>query len=878
MEVITTHINADFDAFASMIAAKKLFPNAQLVFSGGEEKTLREFFITSSMYSLDIEALKSVDVSEITRLIIVDTRQRGRIGKFAQIVDDPEVEIHLFDHHPDSDDDIRGNFELVEKSGSCVAMMIRLIQERNIEITGPEATIMALGIYEDTGSLTFSSTTPGDYRAAAVLLESGAHLSTIADIMARTLTSEQILVLADLIKNTRQIEVRGIKIIITEASVKNFTDELAVCVNRMKEIENRDVVFALIRLEGRVHLIGRSDNELIDVSQIAAHFGGGGHPYAAAATIKDMTLIQAREALHGYLLSTLRTSRTASEIMSYPVRTMAHDATVEEARHLMTIYNVNVLPIIKGGEPIGFVTRQTMERAAHHDLKDRPVHDFETGDLLTADPDTPFNRLYEIVVGGKQRLVPVMEKGEMIGVVTRTDILNNLLDERTLMAVGENGDAGVRPAHVRDLGSMLSKRLPGHLLKAIKTIGALAKENQMSAFLVGGFVRDLILRLPNLDLDVVVEGNAMELAKKAVSVLGGRVKYHEEFKTAVLVLPDNTKIDMATARTEYYEYPAALPVIESSSIKLDLYRRDFTINTLVLNLSPDRFGEMVDFFGAYQDIKDRHIRVLHNLSFIEDPTRIMRAVRFEVRFSFNMGRHTKKLLTGAVDSGFLSRVAGRRIFHELRLSFDEAEPNNILKELRDLGVLETLHQKLRLQGKQEALIDEVAGVLTWHELLFTERKIQPWKVWMFALVGYLPNNDIQELFNRLDLDPRHGYELILEKRKAEEVLYSLGRPGEIKYSEIYRQCGRVRTESLLYIMAKTTQDRPRKSMSFYLTHLCYIKPETTGNDLVALGITPGPIYRRILDALLYARLDKEVKNKEQELAFVHEQFSADIPS
>ena len=875
MDVITTHQNADFDAVGSMIAAKKLYPEAMLVFSGGEEKSLRDFFIQSTLYSLDLGALKSVNMEQITRLIIVDTRRRDRIGKFAEILDKPDLEIHIYDHHPQNEDDIRGTVEVIERSGSCVAIMTNLLRDREIEILESEATIMALGIYEDTGSLTFTSTTPNDLRAAAYLLERGADLSTVADIMARTLTAEQIFVLADLIKNTKKFNFKGHKVTITEADIDGYKEDLAMVVNRMRDIQSVDAVVALIRSADRIHLIARSRVDDIDVSRVAKHFGGGGHPSAAAATIKDMTLIQAREALQGALYSILRTPQTAASLMAYPVKTVTLTQPLEQASEMMNRYNVNVVPVMDGDQPVGYITRAVAERARHHGLVHEPVQEYMTADVITAAPDTKFSELYDMVVGRKQRVVPVLENGVLVGVVTRTDILNHMLDERTMGAIrSEEKQAPTRPAHFRDLKGLLRDGLPDHLHRACKTIGQVAEQIDMKAYLVGGFVRDLILRRKNLDLDIVVEGNGIELADKAAAILGGRVVAHVEFKTAVLVLPDETKIDFATARLEYYEYPAAMPIVEASSIKLDMYRRDFTINTLIIGINPDPFGELIDFFGAYQDLKDGQIRVLHNLSFIEDPTRVMRAVRFEQRFGFAIGSHTLKLLKSAVKSGFLKRVEGKRIFSEMKQVFEEEEPLDIILRLHELKIITDLDPKLKLEGKKERLLEEMVDVLKWFDLLYLDERIERWRVWLFALVGKLKNSDSREMLKRLQLPPRTIEEFMEEKEQAEIVLHKLSRQDQpLSNSQVFRICSQVGTEALLLVMAKSTSDQVRKNLGLYLTSLKKVRIEIGGFDLLKMGFKPGPVFSKILDAALDARLDNLVSSRDQEIAYIREKYS-----
>ena len=290
MDVITTHINADFDSLASMLAAKKLYPGAVLVFPGSQERSLRDFFIHSTLYSLEVERIKNIDLQEVRRIILVDTRQISRIGKFSEILSKPDLEIHIYDHHSPSSEDLHGSLEVVSEVGATVTLLLDILEKRGIEITADEATVMMLGIYEDTGNLTFSSTKEEDFKAAGYLVRKGANLSILSNVITKELTAEQIFLLNDLIQSAARYSFHGIDVVIAEASVDRYVGDIAVLVHKLKDMENLDVLIVLVRMEDRVYLIGRSRMEEVNVSEVAAEFGGGGHPTAASATVKGMAL------------------------------------------------------------------------------------------------------------------------------------------------------------------------------------------------------------------------------------------------------------------------------------------------------------------------------------------------------------------------------------------------------------------------------------------------------------------------------------------------------------------------------------------------------------------------------------------------------------
>ena len=258
MEVITTHLNADFDGLASMLAAKKLYPDGVLVFPGSQERNLRDFFVHSTLYALETERIKNIDLQRVTRLILVDTRQISRIGKFSEIIGKPGVEVHIYDHHPPSPDDIRGSLEVIEEVGSNTTLLLRLLQEREIEISPDEATVMMLGIYEDTGNLTFPSAKEDDFKAAGYLVRKGANLNILLNIITKELTAEQVFLLNDLIQSASRYHVHGTEVVIAQAASDRYIGDIAVLAHKLMDMENLDVLFVLVRMEDRVYLIGRS--------------------------------------------------------------------------------------------------------------------------------------------------------------------------------------------------------------------------------------------------------------------------------------------------------------------------------------------------------------------------------------------------------------------------------------------------------------------------------------------------------------------------------------------------------------------------------------------------------------------------------------------
>lgn len=873
IQVISTHINADFDGLASMFAAKKLYPEARLVFPGAQERSLREFFVQSTFYLFEVDRIRDIDLEQVSTLILVDTRQRSRIGKLAEILDRPGVRVVIYDHHPPSEDDIAGDLEVIREVGATATIMVEELKSRGVKLTSDEATVLALGIYEDTGSLTFSSTKEEDFLAMAYLRAQGARLSMIPDLITRELTADQVFLLNDLIRSAHKVRVHGVEVVIASASSEHYVGDFAVLVHKLRDMENIDVLFGLARMEERIYLVARSRLEAVNVGRIALEFGGGGHATAASATIRDMSLIQAEEKLLALLQEYVRPLRTARQIMSFPVKTIEAGSSIKDAAAVLSRFNINVLPVLEQGKLVGLISRVVVQRAGFHGLDHLPVREYMTSDFETAEPDTSLEQVRRIIVENAQRFVPILDGERLVGCITRTDVLRDL-GYQGLQYDGYAFDSVQRDEAVRrkKVYQMMQERLPPSILNLLLELGKVAEELKINAFVVGGFVRDMLLRQENLDVDVVVEGDAVSFARAYVEKHGGRFRSHRKFQTAMLIFPDGFKVDVATARTEYYEHPAALPRVELSSIKLDLYRRDFTINTLAIRLNPPFFGELLDFFGGQRDIKERIVRVLHNLSFVEDPTRVLRAVRFEKRFGFRIGKHTLNLIQNALSLGILEKVEGRRLWHELQTILQEKRPLPAVDRLEELGVLEAIHPRLSFPDSKRVLFQEVEGALAWYDLLDLEEPVQGWKVYLLALLDQLTDGEVREVMHRLGFAPREAEELAAEKRMGDRALSRIHASSRLSPSQIYELLKPFSAEMLLYMVAKGRDKQTKKRISRFISKDKGVKPILRGEDLKALGLQPGPVFRQALDALRHARLDGRVHTRQDEEALVKERF------
>ena len=872
-EIITTHINADFDALSSMVAAKKLYPDATLVFPGSQEKSLRNFFLHSISYLFDFSRIKAIDLDQVKRLILVDTRQRNRIGRFAKLLDRKDVDIHIYDHHPASDDDIRGNKEVIRAIGSTTSILAEAIREKGIPITPDEATIMCLGIHEDTGSFTFSSTREEDHLAAAWLSGQGANHNVIADLLTREMSAEQVWILNDLTRSATTHVINGVEIVIAKVIREDYTGDFAVLVHKFMEMENLKVIFALAQMEDKVYLVARSRIEDLNVAEIALAFGGGGHPHAASATIRKKTLIQVEKSLHTLLRNRVNPRKVAMDMMSSPVIHVPPGKSVKEASTIMTKYNINVLMVVnKKGVLKGYITRQIMEKAVYFGLGHVPVKDYMNIDFSIVRPDAPLSEVQDLIIKNKLRILPVMQDGNLLGVITRTDLLNILVGSPVTEDFFYHPGNASNFTKKKNISSMLKERLPRKIISLIKDFGTTADSLGYNAYLVGGLVRDVFLKKENLDVDIVIEGDGIGFAQEFAGRHEVRVRSHKKFGTAVLVFPDGFKVDVATARMEYYETPAAPPMVETGSLKMDLLRRDFTVNTLAIKLNKKDYGTLIDYFGGQKDLRERLIRVLHNLSFVEDPTRVFRAIRFEQRFGFTIGKLTLSLIKNAVDINCFKDLSGRRLLTELRLILMEGKPERAIERMHELDMLQFISPDIEYTEGLRKILEDIKAVISWFDLLYLEEPYEAWKIFWYGLTSSLDARAVQALAARMQMNDLESRRMIAQRLNLDHIVESLIRiKGDDNFG-IYTLLSQYDTEVLLFIMAKANNEKMKKIISSYFTRLKGKRLYLKGRDLKDMGFQPGPLYKEIFTRLLEASLNGKVGTREEEIEFVKERF------
>ncbi|HNP30335.1 MAG TPA: CBS domain-containing protein [Nitrospirales bacterium] len=882
MEIITTHLEADFDGLASMVAAKKLYPEAQLVLPAGAQSRERAFL---AEHPLSFTTLSSLNISNITRLILVDAQHQDRLGQLEKALENQHLSVHIYDHHPMEPTNPllpRADYCKVESVGATITLLCEELQARSLTWTPEEATLFALALYEETGQFVYRNTTSRDFQIGAALVQTGADLNQVGQYISRQWTPPQLELFHALLQSAQTLNLGHRRILLTTLTWTDYVQDMAPVVQELAQLHGADAIIAAVAMEGKVQVIGRSRHPDMDMNQITAAFGGGGHTMAAAASIKGLTIVEVEQKILALLQEQAKTWLPIKRLMTTPVRTVGLNTTIKQTERLMTQYEVNALPVVDAtGSFMGLATREAVQKALYHKLATHPIDHIMLRDIFLATPASPFDEVQHHMVERNQRIVPVLDHQQVVGIFSRTDLLR-AMHQALPSQVGDGeppSETVTRAATVpsttlrtSNLQKQLATRLPPPLLTLLQTIRKLADTQEVAAFLVGGFVRDFLMNIPNFDLDVVIEGDGIRFGKALAQELKAEWTIHERFGTVSIALPKALNIpqmhhlDIATARTEYYEYPTALPTVERSSIKKDLYRRDFTINALAIRLNRTP-GELLDFFGGRRDLKDKIVRVLHSLSFVEDPTRVFRAIRFEQRFGFQISKETQHFIQQAETMDLFHRLSGTRMGNELIHILQEPEPAKGIQRLSQFKLLPFIHPKLQWKEPGPTLFASGEKILAWHEVENTKPGMDRWLLYAMAWFESLGKAELVKTWKRLGF-PQRTTATVGEFLQAQSTLIRTLNKKHLAPSEIYDLLTPWPNELVLFLMAKA-QSKPTihaamERIRDYLTEFQHVAISLTGHDLEDMGLSKGPVYRRVLDRVFKAKLDGLVTTPEDE--------------
>lgn len=717
MDIIFTHEQADFDAAGSVLAAWLLDPSRMPILPKRRNRNLAAF-IDDYKNRLPFFTWNTLPKGQINRIYITDTQNIEPHSRMTGVKD-----VIVWDHHPhrhifpDRDENI------YESTGACTTFLVEQLMKKPDQHPGRiYTTLMLMGIYEDTGSLSYGTTTPRDIRAAAWLVEKGADLDLMRRYILQPLTDHQQQGFDILMRTMETCEINGQQVVIAAADIREISDEFSAVAQKLRDMLNPDGLVLLLAVKTGIRIICRGTTDEINFGSMMRSMQGGGHVRAASGLI--------------------------------------------------------------------------------------PIDYMETGNV------------------------------EDILADAREAVLNALPDF-------------INPP-LANLKEKLDSQIPAQQLELIKIAADTAEHLDMPVYIVGGVVRDLLQDQPVMDFDIVVEGDAIRLGKEISSQHGGKLTVHPQFFTANWKTPQGFSLDLISARSESYEAPAALPTVHMGSIEEDLHRRDFTLNTLAIRLDGEHYGELLDLCNGLQDLHDGLIRTLHNQSFIDDPTRIFRAVRFEQRLDFDLEADTLRQLREHLNG--ISNLTGQRIWHELRLYCEEEAPEKDFARIVQLGIAEQIHEAMSWNKTIENdcihFRETVPGHFWQHvsplDFDFVEAEGLLW-VWLSCF----PQKIIAELVERL-LMPKKTQRCIEGTAALREKLPSIthNAPSNITFF----------LETLpfesLYCYALFCPEDEAVILKDFITVWRNIHPSLSGSDLIELGVKPGPQMKELLSALRAACIDE----------------------
>lgn len=818
MRLIVTHEQPDFDALASLALAQVLFPGSRATVHGAIGRSIESFL---SLYRdvLDLLDDADVDLEAVTELIVVDTADPTRIKPFDALVG--RVPVTLYDHHPLPEDPIPAGRGIVERVGATATLLTRELMASQTPVPPAVASLGLLGIHEDTGNLSYVGTTPDDYRAAAYLLAQGGSLQLVRRFAHDVLTPDQLDFRDRLHEAARTTQVAGRPVVVAAFYSPRYVPGVSGLVSELLDVHGADAALVAASMEGRTLVFARSNERFDSAAALAEAVGGSGHPGAAYGKTDlppQEAAQRALEALARHAAPVL----TASDVMSSPVRTVAEHATVAEAQAQLLVHGHNGMPVLDAaGRVVGVISRRDIDRALRHDLGASRVSGFMSRGVVSASPDATIPELEALVLSHNVGRVPIVEDGRLVGIVTRADLIA----------------ARHRREDVGEAQTLLA-RLPPRAQQVVQAVKEVAGD--LPVYLVGGTVRDLMLGAGSKDVDLVVEGGDVEaLATRLQRRLGGTLACHVEFGTCTLDLPGGPVVDLAAAREETYARPGALPHVSPSSVKQDLARRDFTINAMAVRLNPGP-PAVLDPFDGRSDLVRRQLRVLHPLSFVEDPTRILRGARLAGRLAFEFAGDTASKARAVVKEGLSAGVSRSRLRAELELTFDEQRVLPALEVMDRLGVFAPLFG-LDLESAREAVsaLDEarskgdvpaesyLLALLTAQTDEAAERHVHEFN-WPHRLLAS------RERLLRLGAAPEEATDAELEQLSPAEAT-------------LLRALGGPLAERLVRMAEEPARRRLR------------------GKDVVALGLPEGPAVGRVLADVERARAQRLTSSFEDEL-------------
>ena len=686
----------------------------------------------------------------------------------------------------------------------------------------------------------------------------GADTELLEKWLTNALTPAQRVTLAGALETAVELPIPEATVLLSALHEDLYVEGVSVVAHRVMDLTGADAYFLLVEMEGRVFVTARSRGGRVDVAAALGAVGGGGHTAAASAVVKDQSLDTVAAAVAAAVPAAVAPTRVARDALEPGPRVVADTAQVDAAALLCRREALGGLGITRGGRLVGRVALGDLDRAAGHGLGHAPVKAVMTTRVPLVWAQSPLERVALRLAQDEVGWLPVVaertsgEAGEpvdlslLLGVVTRRSVAGAPPPEPaapvTVNLAGPLGELGL-----------------DELFRHVQAVSTGVR----GCYLVGGAVRDLLLGEPGFDVDLAVEGDGIAFATELAARLKGHVRPHEKFGTAVVVAegPEGRqKVDVASTRAESYEYPGALPKVEHASIRSDLARRDFSINAMAVSLRPETFGDLFDYFSGREDLLARRIVVLHNLSFIEDPTRILRAIRYESRYGLRMDEHTLNLARACCAMDLVGDLSSARLRDELVSLLDEEKVDFALRRAEELGVWPAVHGRLRVDERTRALVRRADDVRRRHALA---PEVPAWRLRLVWLLRDLDPEEIEAWAVRMRVRSHDASVLARALVVGRRLLDRVARgPSE---AELYDLAAPEPLEAVVAAMTLDESGIAADRLAHFLDVTRHVRLEIGGDDLLALGFSTGPRMGDVLRSVLHLKLNGVVAGRAAEL-------------
>ncbi|PMP86951.1 MAG: hypothetical protein C0174_00180 [Thermodesulfobium narugense] len=860
--LIFTHNNSDFDGIASAFMLQKIF-NAKVVMPERVEFQV-EAFLHLYEYIFPFVKYEDIAFEEIDFLVFADTSNPQRIGSFyGSLPKNKELEVYIFDHHTLGY--FPPNFKIVRypdtSVGSSVTLVWEEIKRRGIKYSEIEATLMLLGVYEDTGRLLYTSTTYRDANAVADLIQNSANLMVVSRFLESGMNPYQRQLLEFFLDNSSKDFYNGVEYVLTYAELDTEVEDAALVVHKLRDLIECENVFAVLKVKDTVHIIARGLGNYLNVRKVLENFGGGGHNEAAAATFRlKEEFSDFLDKLRSAIQKECKPKIRVKDVMTSPVRVLAPETSVEEARKILLRYGHSGVPILKDDEIVGVLSRKDIDKATQHKLGQMEVQKIMSRNVITINQNASLDEAQKLMIEKEIGRLPVInEENRLVGLITRTDIL------RVWHGINVKKTKELSTKRViLDLNVRLNQRIKDYL----EIISNVSDKLSLKSFLVGGCVRDLLLNIQSNDMDIVVEGDAIKLAQEVNKYINGEFFSYEKFRTAT-IKNEEIKFDFASARTEFYSCPAAKPLIEYSDLHNDMYRRDFSINTLAISLNKDSYGKMIDFFGGYEDIKIKRIRVLHPLSYVEDPTRIIRAIRFEFQLGFKIDKADEELIKNAMELKLFNVISFDVLKEELKLMFSHGScPALIIMRMKELNVFKLIHPKISFNFS----LDKLKGYFS---CLKSEGFGNNLKEWWFLCILPIIYNILKSEDRFFKRKWKFTKKEILYVEKLKKFLFKFSRKRSqniFKDFDLFETLEGIPSEIICFL--KILGEKPLNDyVLWFEKNKNVFKPLTTGEELSNRSDVKPVFIGEILKNLKKEKFFGNISTYEDELKFINKFIS-----